>query len=305
MGALAFVGVSMPAIAQDCDIHLMVTPIEQGEDVPAATDNALMSRLQNAVTAAGVTADSNYGQFFVTGRFDHIYNDVLPGPPMQHAMHSELTLYIGDIAGEKIFASTTFDLRGVGTSQQRAFINALSYVSKNNSKFIDFIEDAKLKIIAYYDNHYQQLLKEAASAAATHEYEKALYLTTQIPSCCIGYDRAAAAVKKYFQAYVDEQGRALLVAAKGEWAKRPDASSVDAAWRYLMQIDPSSTAYPEAEKLIDEILATSKDDKRFETREKYHDSVETERRIIDAARQVGVAYGNGQQKTTSNLVWIK
>lgn len=305
VGALALSLTSLTTTAHDCDIHLMVTPIQQGEDVPEATNNALLSRLQNAVTATGVSADSNYGQFFVTGRFDHIYQDVLPGPPMQHALHTELTLYIGDMSGQKVFASTTFDLRGVGSSQQRAFINALSYISKNNNKFADFVEEAKTKIIAYYDNHYQQLLMEAAAAASTHEYEKALYFTTQIPSCCIGYSKAVEATKKYFKEYVDEEGRALLMAAKGEWAKRPDASSVDAAWGYLMQIDPDSSAYPEAEKLINEILATSKDDKRFETREKYHDSVETERRIIDAARQVGVAYGNGQQPVTTNVTWLR
>lgn len=304
-GALAMSVFTLSASPNDCDIHLMVAPVEQGEDVPAESNSALMSRLENAITASGVTADSNYGQFFVTGRFDHIYYDVLPGPPMQHAMHSDLTLYIGDVVGHKVFASTTFNLRGVGTSQQRAFINAMSYISKNNNKLERFIDEAKDKIIAYYDSHYRQLLTEAASAAATHEYEKALYLTTQIPSCCTGYSQAVDATKKYFKAYVDEQGRALLIAAKGEWAKAPDASCVDAAWAYLMQIDPSSSAYPEAEKLVNEILATSKDDKRFETREKYHDSVNTERRIIDAARQVGVAYGNGQQPVTTNITWLR
>ena len=38
---------------------------------------------------------------------------------------------------------------------------------------------------------------------------------------------------------------------------------------------------------------------------KYKDEIELRRALIEAARAVGVAYGNGQQPTTTNLMWLR
>ena len=48
-----------------------------------------------------------------------------------------------------------------------------------------------------------------------------------------------------------------------------------------------------------------KDDWEFEIRQKYNDAVDIEKSKIEAARAVGVAYGNGQKEKTTNLMWLK
>ena len=42
-----------------------------------------------------------------------------------------------------------------------------------------------------------------------------------------------------------------------------------------------------------------------EMREKYHDQVQLEKDRISAARAIGVAFGNGQKPTTTNVMWLK
>ena len=43
----------------------------------------------------------------------------------------------------------------------------------------------------------------------------------------------------------------------------------------------------------------------FEMRQKYNDQVKIERERIAAIRAIGVAYGKGQQPTTTNLMFLR
>lgn len=298
--------VSVCANAQDnCDIHLSVVPIEQGEDVPDGANDFLSTRLANAVTACGVTANTDAGQFFVTGKFNHVTEDAVAGPPAQVAIHTLLTLYIGDLANQQVFASKTFELRGVGTSEQRAFINSFGSLNARNANLQQFIEQGKQKVISYFDKHYPQVFSQARRAASQHHYDQALSLVTSVPECCAGYNEAYALTLQYFKQYIDFEGQHALRAARSLWAKEPNAAGASKALAKLMEIDPESSAYVGAESLMAEIKASVADDREFELREKYHDRVNLEKQRIAAARAVGVAWGNGQKAKTTNIAWIR
>lgn len=291
--------------ARDCEISLSVLPMTQGEDVPEPTQDYLLTHLSRMLTADGVMVDAGQAQFFVSAKFNHITEDVTPGPPTQTALHSYLTLYMGDLASETVYATTTLELRGVGTSQQRAFINAMRSVNANNRQVASFIENGKAKIINYFDKNYKLIINKARRAAEKNDFEQALWLLVSVPDCCIGYDEVYALETSYFQAYIDQLGVRLYSEALACWAASPDQAGAEKAFRYLMLIDPESSAYPKAVALAAEIKASVKSDRDFELREKYHDSIDIEKRRIEAIRAIGVAYGKGQQPTTTNLMWVK
>jgi hypothetical protein len=301
IAAMAFAPAYMSA---ECEIHLMVAEAEQIEDIPAGADDFLTTKLVNAVTALGVSADTNYGQFIIAGKFNHITSDVVAGPPIQTAVHTMLTLYIADANTHKIFASQSFDLRGVGKNDQRAIINALSSVNARNTNFEAFVKKGKAKIISYFDANYKQILMSAKNAASRQNYDEALYYAMSIPECCQGYNEAAALVSKYYQSYIDYDGKNQLSAARAEWAKGQDREAAARAFALLVNIDPQSAAYPAAESLANEIKASIKDDRTFEIRKKYNDQVDIEKERIGAARDVGVAWGNGQKPKTTNITWL-
>ncbi len=305
LSALLLAASALTVTADNCELGIMVAPVEQGEQVTEATNNALVSRLISAVTATGVAASDDYNRFLVTGRFTHIYQDVVAGPPMQHVVHTQLTLYVADVENKTVYASQTFELRGVGTSEPRAFTNAMTSLNGKNAELTQFIDRAKEKIINYYDKNYSTILRKADAAASLRNFEEALFYTTSIPECSTGYAKAVSATQRIFKQYIDYNGELLLRAARGAWAAQPDAAGGEKAWEYLMQIDSQSSAFPAAEKLAAEITSTTKDDKRFGTRQKYNDRISLTRSALDAARQVGVAYGNGQKPTTTNLLWVK
>lgn len=291
-------------IHSECEIDIAVLPFNQTEEVPASSRDYLVSRLRQLVTQNRTTSFDDASRFFVTGRFDHILYTNLPGPPLQTSLHSYLTLMLGDAEAKKIFSTITLEVRGVGTSPERAFINALRVINPDNSKIKDFLSAGERKIITYYDSHINEILARAEHDASLHNYDEALWRLSMIPSCCSGYDKASKMMVPILRKYLDREGTRLLDLAESCWAKSPDASGADEAYSYLLLIDQTSRAYTEAERLKQDIKRTIKDDKFFETREKYHDQVQTERLSINAALEIGAAYGRNQKQTT-NLYWLK
>lgn len=295
---------SFGAKAVECDLHVQVvepTPEMCGGD--AALAKQLSIRLLRALTADGVSADDNYGQFYITGRFDDVYKETLAGPPASTAVHTTLTLMVADIFGNKVFSTESFELRGVGTSNQRAYINALSQISGRNSALKAFIGNARTKVISYFDKNYRSLLAKAATAATKHDYDQALYWAGLIPQCSAGYPEAEKAMLTYWQGYIDLEGTKLLNQARSAFAVAPNAEGAAEAYGFINMIDPSSSAYKTAMAFAEEIRKQTKVEYDFEVHQKYEDRMDIERKKIEASRQVGIAYGQGQKPTTTNILW--
>ncbi|MCM1310251.1 MAG: hypothetical protein NC301_04385 [Bacteroides sp.] len=295
---------SLNLAAADCDLDIQVVapdPIES--DITEATSQAVANRLTRALTHDHVSADENYGQFYLTAVFSHLYKETLAGPPMQYAVRTEMTLKVADIFGNKVFDSETIELRGVGTSEQRAFINALTAINAKNKTIENFINRALRKTISYFDKNYKQLLAKARQAATMRDYDQALYYSTLIPACCSGYSEAEKVTLEVYQSYIDLQGTKLLNQAKAEFAALPNGEGARRAYQYLNQIDPASSTYKSAMSLAEDIKKRSHEEYDFEVHKKYEDSHELKRLNIDAAKAIGVAYGKGQKDNTTNILW--
>ena len=291
--------------AQNCEIHLMVAPVEQGEEVTEGFNEMLMTRLEQAVSQTGVVADPNFSQFFITGKLTHLYKETLPGPPVQTALHSTLTLYVGDAVNQQVYATQAFEVRGVGNSLERALLNAMGVLNGKNQKVQNLIETGKKKILAYYDKNYSLLLQKADRAASLNEYDEALYYLASIPECCQGYAEAYTKTKQLFTEKLMRDGKQLLQLAQATYYADPSADGAAQSMQYLALIDPDSPAQTEAAKLAAEIKKNSKADYDLQFREKYKDSVALEKDRISAARAIGVAWGNGQKEKTTNLMFVR
>ena len=290
--------------AQECDIHIrVVTPNAESCGGEPAVADLLSNRLINILTRNGITANDGYGQFYISGRFDNLYKETTSGAPMQTVIHTSLTLMVADIFTNKVFDSEIFDLRGVGNGTERAYINALSSLTKSNEKLNHFINRAQTKVINHFDANYPQILANAKTAAAKRNYDEAIFYTSLIPQCSKGYADAENAMLKYYQQYLDHNGAMLLNKARGAFAVSPNAEGAVTAFEYLNQIDPASSSFQASQNLAREIQVQTKVEYDFEYHEKYKDALEIEQRKIDAARQIGVAFGNGQKANTTNILW--
>ena len=274
------------------------------ETFPDAAKTQLTNKLVQILTSNGVASSDYMGQFIIAAFAVPQEKDILAGPPMMILEKVEMNLYIADYTNKVIFASTTIDSKGSGKTEDRSYLNAISRMNPKADKVAAFVKEGLAKIVAYYDAEAENMIKKANALAKMKKYEEALYLTTSIPSQCKKYDEALKATTTIYQQYIDQLCQENLAQARMAWAQQQNATGAAAAGEYLANIYPDAACYGDAMALYKEIKGKVLDDWKFEMK-KYQDSVDLESQRINAAREVGVAYGKGQQPTTTNIGFLR
>lgn len=292
------------AMGQDCDMPLRVVVPEQIEALDATSEAQIRNKLRQIALRNGIVGSSECSPFAITALVDVLDKEIIPGSPTKTIYVLNVNLFIVDTHDQKIYSSATVEVRCAGNSDTKAYINGIKQLSPSNKEVQLCIETGKQKMLAYYDRNYQTIIKRANTMAGMKRYEEALFNIMSIPECCVGYDAAMKQALNIYQKYVDQLCVENLAKAKMAWAAEQNADGAVAAGEYLAYIYPDAGCYGEAMSLYKEIKAKVLDDWKFEIR-KYDDSVSIEEQRIKAIRDIGVAYGNGQQPTTTNLMWLK
>lgn len=300
-GLIAFAATA--ARGAECEIGMGIAPISEGDNVDAKVNRQLEAKLKSALTFNGVAAGDYDCQFFIAGRFDHSYSEQAGGVGGRVLVKTELQLAICDGEGQKVYATTTIPLKGVGATDQQALVRAMGSLNARNPEFAKFVENGKAKIVDYFNKNYPTYITKANSALKARDYDQALYWASSIPECCNGYNEAHALVNAIYTDKVNYDGAMLLAQAEGAWAADPTSAGASAAYGYLSQIDPSATCYAQAKALGKKIGTTVKEDYDFETKEKYRDAVALEKQRINAAKEIGVAWAKNQPRTIVKHHW--
>ena len=288
--------------AQNTDTPLRVyIPAETGITPEAA--QYLQNRLMWLVTGRA-TGVENYGtsQFLITAKTFTESKDVVGSAPTMYAMNIAVTLYIADWVNDQLYSSMVFNARGVGESETKAYINAFKRMNINDQKIKTFLEEGRSRIIHYYTTQGDVIIRNARMLAAQRDYERALFLLAAVPSSCGEvYDNAQTAMLDIYKNYVNYRGEKLLAQARSIWNATQNREGAAEAAALLAEIDPEASCTKSAEALMKEIGSRIGEEWTLE-KKMYEDSVALDRQRIDAARQVGVAYGNHQQPNTTNLL---
>lgn len=273
------------------------------EEFPTTAKINIVSKINRAMTAHGIASTNTLNRFFITVVATPLTKDVIPGNPMRIAQNIEFTFYIADYVSQTTFSSITLNAKGVGTNDTKSYMNAISNMNFNQEKFSEFVGKGIDKIIEYYDTNAQKIIGKANLLAKQHEYGEAMFMLIDIPFDCKQYDNYTNAALSIYQQYVDYQCDQNLIKARTEWLPLQNAEGAQAAGEYLSQIYPEAKCYGEAMSLYNEIKDKVHEDWNFTMRQ-YDDSVDLKEQAIKAIRDVGVAYGEGQQPTTTNLSWL-
>lgn len=298
---LAGLLVGLSSYAANCDLDITCVAPEAGERLSQNVAQKLKGRLQTLLTQVGISASPYDSRFFLTGRFDNAYHETTGGTRQMDVINTTLTLYIGDANEKKIFASKTIDLKGVGKSEDQAYIKAMQGLNAQNDEIKRFLDEGMRKIIEYYDNHYNGILDKARQAVKNRDFQEALYYATLIPECCRGYQQSQQLALQIYQEESNYNGSQLLSQARAAFASDPTANGASQAFTYLNQIDPSSSSYAAAMALANEMQKTVKQQWEFENIQKYKDELALrkqrlnnqaaiEKARIESAKAIGVAW---------------
>jgi len=277
-------------------------PSDLGDITPKA-QKALLSRLERIITKNGIGASSYDNRFILTAKINELSKDFVSGNPPVYNYELEVTLMIGDAIEGTLFSSYVIDVKGAGNTETSAYLAAIKRIKDQDSKYQNFIDESKAKIIEYYNSKCDFYLKEAQTLTAQSEYEAAIATLTSIPDVCKEcYDKAMDAIAPIYQQQIDKQCKIDLLEAKNAWSISQDGQGADIASSYLVRIDPNSICFDEANILSNQIAERIKEiDKRewnFKMKQQ-QDDVDIQKARIKAARDVGVAYGENQPKSVT------
>jgi len=285
--------------ANDCE--LLLTPLVDAQytQIPASSQAYLETKLAQMITENGIGVGVRGGQFCLLAKCDLLSKEVLGGAPVVQTQRLSFTLFLADMTDEKVIASTNIEVVSSGTSEAQTYINAIRRLNVKDKKIQDMISLGKEKIIAYYNTNTEAIIKKAQTLASVNSYEEALFLLVSIPECSPKYDQAIAACGPIYQAYINRECAQNLMAARTLWAASPNAAGAAKAGEYLSAIEPAANCYGEAVALYNEIKKSVGEDWKFVL--KNYDERALERERINAYREVGVAFGTGQQPITTNI----
>jgi hypothetical protein len=267
---------------------------EQVENISMISTENVENKLIHIITQQGMANLANQ-RFVLIPRVAVQTKDIVASVPAKHVYTLDVTLYIGDAVSGNLFSSITVNLKGVGDTETKAYISAFNNL-KSTPDIIKFIATGKEKIIAYYNDQCEVIIKEAQTLSSMNKYEAALAQLAIIPSACRDcYMRALNEMKPIYQKYIDHQCKMKLQTATAIWTSSQDYQSATNAGAILSEIDPDAACFSEAKTLFNKIeqriLEIDKREWNYILKEQQQES---ER--IEAMRAIGVAYGNNQPK---------
>lgn len=288
--------------AKDAD-RIVITPFVPNDvgGLSANAQNTLKNKLDRIVSKNGISGSTFEQRFVLTAKIVKLSSVLVPSTPPVYNYEIEATLMIGDVVEGTIFSSLGVVVMGAGNTESAAEISAIKKIKETDAQYQAFIETGKEKIIKFFNGKCDFYLKEADAYKNQGNFEAAIATLTSVPSICEEcYTKAMSAVGPIYQAQIDRQCKSDLLNAKTAWSNNQNATGAAEASESLSRIDPNSACYKEALQLNDAISARIKELENREWANKLkiqQDQVDLDKLRINAAKEIGVAYGKNQPKT--------
>lgn len=271
------------------------------ERIPEEAARQLETKLQNALTQNGY-ADNGYTERFVlTAKVDVTQKNVTPTPPARISEKMNITLMVGDVVENKLYASVTLQAAGIGINENKAYIQAFRSIKGDSPKIQQMLNEAKEKIIDYYTSHCGEIKQRANALVAQQKYEEAIFMLGSVPNinenCFSEWQQQTAIV---YQQKIDADAKVLLEQAKNIWAAKPNNEGAEEIADIISQINPNASIYADVVNLRSAIEAKLQADAKqewdFKMRQ-YEDTQQFKRSLVDAGKAIGVAWAKNQTKT--------
>lgn len=226
--------------------------------------------------------------------------DVVAGAPPKVALNLEVAFYIGDGINGVKYGSAAVMAKGVGSTETKAYVSALRNISSSNKDLAQLIDTAKERILEYYNDGCDFILKEADNLAAQNKFDEALYALSSVPvvskEC---FNKAQDRIGDVYQQMIDRDCDMLLNQATNAWNAGQNYEAAVEATELLNQIEPESACFSKVKTLSKSIRAGIKDtnNKEWAMLNKQLESItEIEKNRLSTTKEIALAYANNQPK---------
>jgi hypothetical protein len=241
------------------NLSIKLTPfIPDYPDLGSEGKQLLATRLNTAVSKIGYGGDGANPRFIIGPSINILSKNVTSTAPTKYANTYEVSLMVCDVSSETIFETYTFEVKGVGDSPAKAFINGFRDFKFDNDDFYKFLIKSQEKIMAYYEQNCEMFMKEAEAQSKMRNFDAAFNVINNIPpeakSC---YAKIATKRAEYFQQSLNANCQDVLASMKAEMGKANDATAAgfnEPAMTYYQMIDRQSSCFKEAESVYQAYL---------------------------------------------------
>ncbi len=308
---IVLIGIAMNLNAQNSQgktddlgrIALAAIVPDQATNIPAESRQMLVNKMSQIATQNGLGASAANPRFCIVPLVSVMSKEVTPTAPPMQALNLDVTFYIVDAASQNIFSQTSISVKGVGQTDEKAYIQALKNINVRAGQFKGFIEKGKEKIIEYYNSQCDVVLKGAQALAGQRKYEEALFVLLSVPDVCREcFDKSMDLSIEIYKQYANYKCTEYLAGAKAAWANM----NADKAAEFLGKITPDMECYADAVRLTDEItqkmLADGANVWNFKMKQ-YDDSVEKDKLMIQAGKEIAMSWAHWGAASHFNWDW--
>ena len=236
---------------------------EQVEGLPQQAKSILANKLSQITTNYGLGGTTLNPRFVLMCNLALLSKDIVAGPPQMVVQNIELTLFIADAVENKKFANVSFTLKGVGTNEAKAYIDAISKMNIKNPELKDFIEEGKSKIVNYYNTQCDFIIKDAISLSKRGEYDAAMLKLVMVPDVCEKcYVTCMDTLQSIYQKKIDKECLVIMRDAKTAWMANQNSEGAERVAEIINSISPFSTCEPDAGLLMQQIQNKLKEDEK-------------------------------------------
>ena len=287
--------------------------------IPLEAKNQLEIKLKQIASKYGMAGTAANPRFILTASVSIITKDIVAGPPQMIAQNMDITLFVGDAIENKVYANITITSKGVGTNENKAFIDAIKQINVQSNDLKAFLEEAKTKIVSYYATQCDFIINKAEALKGKESYNEALYNLALVPDICKDcYFKCLNEMSIVYDLKINSEGKKLLDKAITTWAANSNQEGANEATEFIKQINPKAKCIPDASKLLrsinSKLIADEKErlrkEEEYEKRQQIIDAENAkqqavlEKERINAYRQIAVEYAKNQPAVIyRNVYW--
>lgn len=302
---ILFACILIPICNAQSDVSFLLMT-ENSETLIGSSETVLMGKIGD-FTANAICQNDNCNSRFVIALKPIVNSrEIIPSTPQRIKTEINLLIRIGDVVTGKVFESAAITLKGIGLSEEKAQISCFNMLDSYRDLITIMISNAQSQAESYYCSHCDEIINRCHSYAGRDEYEQAIYELISIPNVCKPcYERCQQEAVDVYKQHIDKVGQDLYARARAIWMEEQSVNAATRIASIMAQIDPHASIYPRVEELQNVITKKLNADEKREWElnlKKYEDSQKFKMNLVDAIRDIGVAWGNNQPQSVSRTI---
>lgn len=274
--------------------------------VPEKVDNQVKNKIQKALAKYGISAVPGASRFAMVPTVSINNEQTTATVPPYCDMDFDFSIALQDAFSGKVFATYSMEVTSRGTNKSNAISKGISALKMNDPSFISFCDEARVKVIDYYETNMSAIIARANAAASARNFDEALYILSEIPEECPSFNqRVMPLVQGYLKTQLDLYGEQVLARAKAAWAASPNYEGAAKVAEILADMPPSCSSSAAAAQFVKSIETKCDALQKWEMKfaEKELDYAHNERKAEIAAWQaIATAYAKSQPRVINNYV---